>query len=123
MLYELRTRFVLPGSDPATALGRADRYLEWLCETLPVTATMGVAPPKWLGNRYTEPGVNFELVTHYRNIFAATADRLRIAKAWGGRPSAFQVPDFTIGFEVMRVYGDAELLNIADPTKKSTHPG
>ncbi|MDT7788459.1 MAG: hypothetical protein QOF58_6878 [Pseudonocardiales bacterium] len=121
MLYELRTRFLLPG--PETELGRADRYLEWLSETLPVTATLGadVAPPKWLGNRYTEPTVTFELVTHYRNIFAATADRLRIARAWGGRPEPFQA-DFTIAFEVLRVYGETELLNIADPTKKMTHP-
>ncbi|MGZ4616022.1 MAG: hypothetical protein ACXV4A_10710 [Actinomycetes bacterium] len=128
MLYALRTTFRLPSGDPeADGMGRSDRLLEWLDTSLPTRATLGgdVAARQWLGNRYTEPEVVFELVTHYRNVFAATADRLRIAQVVAELPPEFQPPagvDVTVDYSVMRVYGEAEMLNIADPTKKTTHP-
>ena len=79
MLYELRTRFSIPSADGGN-MGRADRMLEWLNASLATSATMGadVAPPRWLGNRYTEALVTFELATYYRTAFAAKADQLRI---------------------------------------------
>lgn len=122
MLYELRTRFSIPNAD-VNNMGRADRMLEWLNASLSTGATMGadVAPPRWLGNRYTDEPVTFELATYYRNVFAATADQLRILEIWNGRPAAFAEGSEPQS-EVMRVYGDAELANIADPTKKTSHP-
>ena len=129
MLYALRTRFDLaPGSaETADGTGRADRFLQWLYEELPTRATLGddVVPPEWLGNRYTEPEVIFELVSYYRDAFSATADRLRIAAAAEQLPEALR-PDPAAApvprFVLRRVYGAAELLNLGDPTKKTTHP-
>lgn len=124
MRYELRTRFTLPSGSPLNPgeIGRADRLLRWLYETLPTKATVGgdVALPRWLGNRYTETDIVFELVTQYRDVFALTADRLRIVEAMIERPPALQEPG--VSFEVMRQYGDPELVDLADPSKKLSHP-
>jgi hypothetical protein len=129
MLYAMRTtlRFASGQPEVAGGVGRADRILQWLYEELPVKATLGVdvALPVWQGNRYTEQAVIFDLVTYYRDAFAATADRLRIAAAVTEMPPQLQpVPGkkLTPRFEIRRVYGEAELLNLGDPTKKTSHP-
>jgi hypothetical protein len=133
--YALRTTFSLESGLPENAgeVGRADRILEWLYENLPAGATLGTDaawPPQWQGNRYTEPDIVFELITYYRNVFAATADRLRILDAVRGMPAELLPPslrpvtnkDEWLSFDVRRVYGEAELLNLGDPTKKTSHP-
>lgn len=123
MRYELRTRFSLPNTDAtAGTMGQADELLEWLDDSLSAGATLGVdiAPRQWLGNRYTELDVVFELVTRYRNVFAATADQRRIQDVVDKRPALLPEPE--VSYEVLRVYGDTEMLNVADPTKKMTHP-
>jgi hypothetical protein len=135
VLYALRTTFELNSGLPENAgeVGRADRILEWLYENLPASATLGTDtawPPQWQGNRYTEPDVVFELITYYHNVFAATADRLRILGAVKTMPPALLPPalqsdarkDAWLSFDVRRVYGEAELLNLGDPTKKTSHP-
>jgi hypothetical protein len=127
MRYELRTTFTLPNGLPTAPndIGRGDRVLHWLYEYLPTQATMGcdLAPPRWSGNRYTEPDVILHVVTQYRDVFALTEDRLRLENALSGTPPAVvrsPMPAFT--FEVSRVYGDAELVDAPDPTKKISHP-
>lgn len=131
MQYQLRTTFQFRAGSPIVPeeIGRADSLLRWLYETLPVRANLGadVAIPQWLGNRYTEPVVVFELITHYRDVFALTADQLRISKAMADMKKRFDwlttpEADFGTGFVVRRVYGDAELVDVADPTKKLSHP-
>jgi hypothetical protein len=133
--YALRTTFELQSGRPENAgeVGRADRILEWLYENLPASATLGTDaawPPQWQGNRYTEPVVLFDLITYYRNVFAATADRFRILAAVRAMPAELLPLDLRpaddrdswLRFEVRRVYGLAELLNLGDPTKKTSHP-
>jgi len=133
--YALRTTFSLESGRPENAgeVGRADRILDWLYENLPSRATLGTDaawPPLWQGNRYTEPGVVFELITYYRNVFAATADRLRILAAVRAMPDQLLPLDLRppdgrdswLRFEVRRVYNEAELLNLGEPTKKTSHP-
>jgi hypothetical protein len=129
MLYAMRTTLGFASSQPEVAggVGRADRILRWLYEELPARATLGVdvALPQWQGNRYTEQQVVFDLVTYYRDAFAATADRLRIAAALAAMPPQLQPdPDRKLApsFEIRRVYEEAELLNVGDPTKKTSHP-
>ena len=127
MLYELRTTFRLANALPSEPddIGRADRVLHWLYEYLPTQATMGsdLAPPRWSGNRYTEPSVILHVVTQYRDVFALTEDRLRIEHALSepvATPAPSPMPSF--GFEVSRIYGDAELVDTPDPSKKASHP-
>jgi hypothetical protein len=126
MRYELRTTFRLANRDvlPPGAIGDADRLLRWLYEYLPTQATMGcdVARPQWLGNRYAEPGVEFQLVTRYRNVFEATADRLRIEDAMSSPPSNPRIPEAELEFDLLVVYGEDELVWAGDPVKKITHP-
>jgi hypothetical protein len=125
MRYALRTTLEFASGDPSDDIGRADTILQWLYEELPTKATLGtdVAAPQWSGNRYREDRVIFELFTQYQNVYAATADRQRIASAVAGMPNL--LPDeggIVPSFQVMRVYGERELLNLEDPTKKTTHP-
>jgi hypothetical protein len=129
MRYEMRTTWQLPTAEPTDedGMGHADRLLQWLYETLPTKATLGgdLATPRWLGNRSTEPEVIFQLVTQYRDVFGATADRLRIESALERLPRRLtgSMPEpLQVSFEVMRVYGDAELVDLADPSKKASHP-
>ena len=116
MRYALRTTFALTQGQH----DEADSFLRWLYESLPAAATMGceVAAPQWLGNRYPEPRAVFEVVTQYPNVYAATADRLRIARAVTNNP--YQVVKPT--FEVLRVYGEAELGRSGAPTRPHTYP-
>jgi hypothetical protein len=127
MLYALRTTLAVASGLPehAGGIGRSDRILQWLYDNLPTRATLGVdvALPQWLGNRYTETGVVFELISYYRNVFAATADRLRIADVVAHLPGGIQPNGPLVAqFEIRRVYAEAELLNLGDPTKKISHP-
>jgi len=127
MRYELRTTFTLANGLPTDpdAIGRADRVLHWLYEYLPTQATMGcdLAPPRWSGNRYTEPNVVLHVVTQYRDVFALTEDRLRLERALSGtRPDVVRSARLGFEFEVSRVYGDAELVDDPEPTKKASHP-
>ena len=127
MRYELRTTFHLANALPSdpNGIGRADRVLHWLYEYLPTRATMGsdLAPPQWSGNRYTEPNVILHVVTQYRDVFALTEDRLRIEQALGetAAEAALSVMS-SFEFEVSRIYGDAELVDTPDPSKKASHP-
>jgi hypothetical protein len=127
MRYELRTTITFASGDPRkkSEVGRADRVLQWLYEYLPTQATMGcdLAAPRWVGNRYTESGVMLQVMTEYRDVFAAAADRLRIEKALAEPPppSVSNIrPD--VSFEVLRLYRGPELVDTADSTKKITHP-
>ena len=127
MLYQLRTTFTLPSGDPTKEddAGRADRVLRWLYEYLPTKATLGsgVALPEWVGNRYTEPDVELQLLTRYRDVFAVAADRLRIDAAMKPRlPVGISTVKPSISFEVFRIYGAAELVDASDPSKKLSHP-
>lgn len=126
MRYELRTTFRPETAEVLSpdAIGDADRLLRWLYEYLPTRATMGcdVARPQWLGNRYSEPEVEFQLVTRYRNAFEATADRLRIEDAMSSRPPNPHIPKAEFGFDLLVLYGEDELVWAADPIKKITHP-
>ena len=127
MRYELRTTFTLSSGPPAhpDSIGRGDRVLHWLDQYLPTQATMGcdLAPPRWSGNRYTEPDVVLHVVTQYRDVFALTEDRLRLEFALRGTPpDVVRSPMPIFQFEVSRVYGDAELVDSPDPAKKLSHP-
>jgi hypothetical protein len=134
MQYELRTRFTMDSGDPLEPgqVGRADRLLRQLYDYLPSHAAMGGARvgPHWFGNRYVVPDeVVFIVTTHYRTVFALTADRFRIEDAL---PALLAGPDWATGvsrswavgvdFEVLRAYTRAELEDPADPTKKLSHP-
>ena len=102
---------------------RADRLLRELFETLPTQATLGsdVATPAWYGNRYNEPDIVLQIATRYRNVFGLTADRFRIEDAL--EPFLTSRSDWlTVGYDVLRVYGDAELVDPVDPSKKASHP-
>ncbi len=126
MRYELRTTFRLAdrGVLSPDTIGDADRLLRWLYESLPTRVTMGcdVSRPQWRGNRYSEPDVEFQLVTRYRNAFEATADRLRIEHAMAAQPPAGKVPGAVCQFDLLVVYGEDDLVWAADPIKKITHP-
>jgi hypothetical protein len=121
MRYELRSRFTVD----TAALGRvpvidtSDKLLRWLYEYLPTRATLGadLARPRWLGSRYNEPTVTFELVTCYRDVFAAIADQLRIEEAVTTMPRTVRPAVKDPKFQVLRIFGDAELVDWADPTK------
>jgi len=121
MRYELRTRFtvvttVLVKGD---VINTSDKLLRWLYEYLPTKATLGsdLARPRWLGGRYNERPMTFELVTCYRDVFAATADRVRITEAAAAFPDDVRPALKPLRFELLRVFGDAELVDWADPTK------
>ena len=121
MRYELRTRFTVDVDQLvlASVINSSDKLLRWLYEYLPTKATLGsdLARPRWLGGRYNERPVTFELVTTYRDVFAATADRLRIADAVAAVPPDVDLALEPLTFELLRVFGDAELVDWADPTK------
>lgn len=128
MLFVLRTTFERPVQ---AVVGDSDEFLRWLYDTLPTKATMGcdVAVPRWLGNRYPDDKVVvFQIETQYRNEFAAAADQLRIEAAVAEYVPPHpppHVPAFVLKkpFELMRIYGDAELNGVGDPTKATaTHP-
>jgi hypothetical protein len=127
MRYELRTTVTFASGNPRNKreVGRADRVLQWLYEYLPTKATMGcdLAAPRWVGNRYTESDVMLQVMTEYRDVFAATADRLRIEQALAVDPPP-SVSDIrlNVSFEVFRLYRGPELVDTADSTKKITHP-
>ena len=128
MRYELRTTIgvVEPAKlDPQNAINTSDKLLRWLYEYLPTKATLrsDLGPPSWFGSRYTESAVRFVLVTYYRDVFAATADRLRIERAVETLPDPVGLALKPLEFDVLRVFGDAELVDWADPTKpKITYP-
>jgi hypothetical protein len=129
MRYELRTTVRFESGDPRvkSQVGRADRVLQWLYEYLPTKATMGcdIAAPRWVGNRYTESGVMLQVMTEYRDVFAAVADRLRIEQALADPdvpPPSVSDIRLDVSFEVLRLYRGSELVDTADSTKKITHP-
>ena len=124
MLYELRSRFSLQYETNPADIGRADHVFQWLSTALPIGATLGagVAPYRWLGNRYTVPDeVVYELASYYRDVFGLTADRLRIRQVWDGRPVAYKGIDEELNFDVLRVYDEADLTGVGG-TKKLSHP-
>jgi hypothetical protein len=120
MRYELRTTFAISsdGFGQADAVDTPDKVVRWLYEYLPTKATLGsdVARPRWVGSRYSEEPVFFQLLTHYRDVFAATADGLRIAEAMRNVPASVKAVT-SVEFHVLRVFGDRELVDWADPTK------
>ena len=120
MRYELRTRFTVSagGFGVADAIDTPDKVVRWLYEYLPTKATLGsdIARPRWVGSRYGDEPVFFELLTHYRDVFAATADGLRIAEAMRVVPDSVKAVT-SVEFVVLRVFGDRELVDWADPTK------
>jgi len=124
VLYELRSRFSLDyGTNPAD-IGRADQVLQWLSTALPIGATLGagVAPFRWLGNRNTVPDrVVYELASYYRDVFGLTADRLRIATVWAGRPSTYTGINENLEFDILRIYDESDLTGVGG-TKKLSHP-
>ena len=74
-----------------------------------------------IGNRYNEPDIELQIATRYRNVFGLTADRFRIEDAL--EPVLATRSDWlTVKYDVRRVYGDAELVDPADPSKKASHP-
>jgi hypothetical protein len=121
MRYELRTRFTVDTAElvKGDVINTSDKLLRWLYEYLPTRATLGadLARPRWLGGRYNERPVTFELVTCYRDVFAATADRLRITEAVDAVPADVDAALNPLTFELLRIFGDAELVDWADPTK------
>jgi hypothetical protein len=121
MRYELRTRFTVDIDKlvDGEVINTSDKLLRWLYEYLPTKATLGsdLARPRWLGGRYNDRPVTFELVTSYRDVFAATADRLRITEAVNTMPITVRPAVKGHRFQVLRVFGDAELVDWADPTK------
>jgi hypothetical protein len=130
MRYELRTTFTVGFSEAVSGSGGAidnpDRLLRWLYEYLPTKATLGsdLVLPRWVGSRYNDDPTMLQVITWYRDVFAATADRLRIVDAVAEAPDAVRaaVGD-SLRFEVFRVFGEAELVDWADPTKpKITWP-
>lgn len=124
MRYELRTTLSMPGGSPLVLeeIRRADRLLRELFESLPTEATLGadVATPAWYGNRYNEPDIVLQIATRYRNVFGLTADRFRIEDAL--KPVLDSRDWLKVRYDVLRVYGDAELVDPADPSKKASHP-
>ena len=123
MRYALRTTFTLTEAQHPFA----DEFLRWLFETLPTAATMGcdVAQPQWIGNRFEEFGAEFEILTQYRNQFAATADRLRIAGFASSSPYFASSNPNRIGppeFALLRVFSETDLGTSGEPTKKYTYP-
>ncbi len=124
MRYELRTTLSMPGGSPLVLeeIRRADRLLRELFEGLPTEATLGadVATPAWYGNRYNEPDIVLQIATRYRNVFGLTADRFRIEDAL--KPVLDTRDWLKVRYDVLRVYGDAELVDPADPSKKASHP-
>jgi hypothetical protein len=105
MRYELRTTFTVDFSGEVSGSGGAidnsDRLLRWLYEYLPTKATLGsdLVVPRWVGSRYNDDPTTLQVITWYR----AVRDPLR--------------------FEVFRVFGEAELVDWADPTKpRITYP-
>jgi hypothetical protein len=143
MRYEMRTTFTLEQDKPMLleGAGRADRVLRWLHEYLPTVADMGIGPSRgrWVGHRYEtipdragdERQVNFQLLTEYPDVYAATADKLRIARALVGKPpAAVSTVPLAVSFDLFQLYDDAELGDPADTTKgivthpqKIAHPG
>jgi hypothetical protein len=121
MRYELRTRFTVDTAElvKGDVINTSDKLLRWLYEYLPTRATLGadLARPRWLGGRYNERPVTFELVTSYRDVFAATADQLRIVEAVRTMPRPVRPAVKDLEFRVLRIFGDAELVDWADPTK------
>jgi hypothetical protein len=121
MRYELRTTLDISADEFVAddPINSSDRLLRWLYEYLPTKATLGadLATPRWVGSRYNEPDVRFEVVSWYRDVFAATADRLRIEEAVRTLPPGVRELVEQAHFALLRVYGDAELVNWADPTK------
>jgi hypothetical protein len=127
MRYELRTTFTINTGALVvrSAVDTTDKLLRWLYEFLPVTAALrsDLGRPTWSATRYNDPIVRLVMVTWYRNVFAATADRLRIDAAVTDLPSAVRAAIGTPGFDVLRVLGDAELVDWSDPTKiRITYP-
>lgn len=120
MRYELRTTFTVnhPGFGEEDAVDTPDKIVRWLYEYLPTKATLGsdLTRPRWVGSRYGEEQVFFQLLTHYRDVFAATADGLRIADAMGDVPESVKAVT-SVQFQVVRVFGDKELVDWTDPTK------
>jgi hypothetical protein len=127
MRYEMRTTFTLDLDDPRLAdeAGRADRVLRWLYEFLPTVADMGTGPSRgrWVGDRYNETAVTFQLLTEYPDVYAATADRLRIAqKLVSGPPEGVSDGSLGVSFDLLHLYDDQELGDPADSTKTITRP-
>jgi hypothetical protein len=128
MRYEMRTSFKLEKDDPTKAdkAGRADRVLRWLHEFVPTVADMGLGPAhgRWVGDRYNETEVTFQLLTEYPDVYAATADRLRIAQALVGKPPAtISTAPVAVSYDLLQLYDDQELGDPASPTKTITRPG
>jgi hypothetical protein len=129
MRYELRTTFTV-GFDGAVSssgevIDNPDRLLRWMYEYLPTKATLGsdLVLPRWVGSRYNDRPVTFQVVTWYRDVFAATADRIRIEDAVGEAPEAVNSAIKHLHFDVFRVFSDADLVDWADPTKpRITYP-
>ena len=72
MRYELRTRFTVDIDQLvlASVINSSDKLLRWLYEYLPRRRpSIRLARPRWLGGRYNERPVTFELVTSYRDVF------------------------------------------------------
>jgi hypothetical protein len=128
MRYEMRTTFTLEQDDlrlPDRA-GRADRVLRWLYEYLPTVADMGTGPSRgrWVGDRYNEADVTFHLLTEYPDVYAATADRLRIDQALAVMPPvAISTAPIAVSFDLLQLFEDQELGDPASPTKTITRPG
>jgi hypothetical protein len=130
MRYELRTTFDVHFtggvSSSGGAIDNSDRLLRWLYEYLPTKATLGsdLVLPRWVGSRYNDDPTTFQVITWYRDVFAATADRLRIVAGFDEAPVAVKTAiGDSLRFEVFRVFGDADLVDWADPTKpKITFP-
>lgn len=141
MLYELRTTFRIDADYQVVDDGvdTPAKMVRWLHGYLPTKAAMGSngAPAQWTGSRLiaTADGrdgpaprrvaeVVYQLVTRYDDVFAATADRLRIrAAVEHAGPSAVQQAAAQMDFEVFRVYDEDELADWQEPTKaKITYP-
>jgi hypothetical protein len=127
MRYEMRTTFTLERDNPMLAdeAGRADRVLRWLHEYLPTVADMGIGPSRgrWVGDRYNETAVTFQLLTEYADVYAATADRLRITQGLVGEPPvAVSTVSPAVSFDLLQLYDDQELGDPAEATKAITRP-
>jgi hypothetical protein len=127
MRYELRTTFPITTGALVvrSPVDTTDKLLRWLYEFLPVRAALrsDLGRPTWSATRYQDLNVRLVMVTWYRNVFAATADRLRIDAAVTALPPVVKAAIGTPEFEVLRVLGDAELVDWSDPTKiRITYP-
>ncbi len=127
MRYELRTTFPIDTNALVvpSPVDTTDKLLRWLYEFMPVRAGLrsDLGRPTWSASRYNDLNVRLVMVTWYRNVFAATADRLRIDAAVPALPAVVRAPIGAPGFEVLRVLGDAELVDWSDPTKiRVTYP-